>query len=108
MEEKQNTIKPVRRKLNIHFIHWGRNPGRDWRIIFSVATILVFCSIVISIFIFIKINKGDIFLVEKTNEEQGETLNLDKLKETASYYKAKALEFERIQNSKSRYVDPSL
>ncbi len=106
MEEQKTTKKHL--KLNWHFFHWGRSPERDWKIIFTFMTLLLFCSIVFSTFIFIKIDKGEIFLVEQPNEEQNLTVNLEKLKDTISYYNSKALEFGKIKNSKPQYVDPSL
>ena len=108
MEGEQTTIKKLHPKLDWHFFHWGRSPEGDWKIIFSVTTALVLCSITLSVFIFIKIDKGEIFLAEKTNENTEERLDLDKLKQAVFHYENKALEFERIQNSKPSYIDPSL
>lgn len=108
MKEEQTKNKKIYPKFNWHFLHWGRSPEDDWKIIFSITTILVFCSIALSAFIFMKIDKGEIFLVEKTDENTEKSLDFEKLKQAVSYYENKALEFERIKNSQPTGVDPSL
>jgi len=108
MDNEEQKTKKVRQKRSFDFLHWGRSAEGDWKIIFIVAAIFALCSIALSTFIFIKIDKGEIFLVEKTTEDSAESLNVEKLKETNSYYKNKALEFERIKNSNPAHVDPSL
>lgn len=107
MEEKKNIFN-ISGKIHLHFLHWGRSPERDWKIIFVFAALFAFCSIATSAFIFVKIDRGEIFLAEKVNEESGETLDFKKLEETALYYKNKELELEKIIRSKPQYVDPSL
>lgn len=95
-------------KKNGRLIGFGTSPETDWKIIFNTTIVLSVLVIVLNIFIFIKIDKGEIFATEKTLNEQEQALNLVLLNETISYYKDKAIEFERIKNSKQLVADPSL
>ncbi len=87
---------------------FGTSPEADWKIIFVSTIILTILVIVSSIFIFIKIDKGEIFVVEKSAGEGDKTLDLSLLRETVSYYQNKALEFERIKRARTPATDPSL
>ncbi|MBI2086747.1 MAG: hypothetical protein HYT69_01070 [Candidatus Zambryskibacteria bacterium] len=92
---------------HVNFPKLGKNSENDWKIIFSSATTLVVLFVFLSIFVFIKIDKGEIFLVERLSEEE-DTLDIAALKETVSYYENRALEFENIKNTTTPAVDPSL
>ena len=87
---------------------FGTSPEADWKIIFVSTMILAVLVIASNIFIFIKINKGEIFVVEKSAEEGDKTLDLSLIRKTVSYYQNKALEFERIKRAKTPATDPSL
>ena len=60
------------------------------------------------VLIFIKIDKGEIFVVKRSEIEGEKSLDVSLLHKTVSYYQNKALEFERIKNIKTQAVDPSL
>ena len=104
-------------KISLNKLHWkiggrlfgfGTSPETDWKIILVSTLILSVSIIVLSVFIFIKIDKGEIFVVDKPTGEGKENLDTFLLKETVSYYEAKALKFERIKGLVVPAVDPSL
>ena len=86
----------------------GTSPEADWKIIFISTMVLAVLVIGLSTFVFIKIDRGEIFVVEKLAEQGDKILDLSLLRETVSYYQDKAVEFERIKRVKTPSVDPSL
>ena len=108
MENLKKSFKKINWKINGRLFGFGTNPEIDWKIIFISTVVLATAVIILSIFIFIKIDKGEIFVVKKQVEEVGETLDITILRNTVSYYQNKALEFESIKNSKPVSSDPSL
>ena len=106
-----NSKTPMHKKLdlNLHIelFKLGENQESDWKIISLSTAVLATLIIALSVFTFIKIDKGEIFSAnEAVVESSGLDLNL--LKETVSYYENKKLEFERIKSLKPVGVDPSL
>mgnify|MGYP001561766650 CR=1 FL=1 len=96
--------------LNTHgrLFGWGSSPEADWKIIFILTLVLAVSFVILSAFIFIKIDKGEIFVVKKSLDQETKTLDMALLKETVSYYEAKAREFSRIKSVVIPAVDPSL
>ena len=108
MENPQTHLhKKLNLNLHIRLLKLGESQETDWKIISLSTAVLATLIIVLSIFTFIKIDKGEIFSIKETAGEGG-GLDLVSLKETVSYYENKALEFERIKSSKPTGVDPSL
>ncbi|KKQ82936.1 MAG: hypothetical protein UT07_C0014G0012 [Parcubacteria group bacterium GW2011_GWB1_38_8] len=90
------------------FVKLDSNPEIDWKIIFISTAILVIITIISSVYMFIKIDKGEIFLVKKMGDDKTRTLDISILRETVSYYQNKAIEFERLKSKRVSTVDPSL
>ena len=107
MENPQTSLKKFRWKVR-GGLGFGTSPEADWRIILISAMVLAVLVIALSVLIFIKVDKREIFVVEKPEEEREKALDTSLLKETVLYYQTKALEFERIKNSVTATVDPSL
>ena len=96
-------------KSHGRFLGFGTSPAADWKIIFFSTAFLAVLIIISSVFLFIKIDKGEIFAVEKSVGKTKKVLNTVILRDTISYYQAKTLEFERIKKTKvSPDADPSL
>ena len=89
---------------------YGTGPEADWRVLLVSAIILTIVTIIVNIFVFIKIDKGEIFVVKDFEDGEVRSLDVEKLKSTVSYYNNKALKFEGILNGIDRatVVDPSL
>lgn len=86
----------------------GSSVESYWKVILIFTASLTVLIIGFSVFMFIKIDKGEIFVMERPLEDEKETLDVNVLRETVSYYQGKALEFERIKNEKASTTDPSL
>ena len=86
----------------------GSSVESYWKVVLIFTASLIALIIGFSVFMFIKINKGEIFVTERSRENGKDALDLNILKETVSYYQKKALEFERIQNERASSTDPSL
>ena len=108
MDNLRTSFARLNLKKNGRFLGYGTSPEADWRIIFASTAILAVLIIGLSAFIFIKIDRGEIFVVKESAEQGDKTLDLSLLKETVSYYQNKALEFERIKRAKTSAADPSL
>lgn len=95
-------------KFNIRSLGFGfgTGPEADWKIIFIATSVLALLIIALSIFMFIKIDKREIFVSDKSSEPSQRTLDTARLKETILYYQNKALEFERIKNSATLITTP--
>ena len=89
---------------------FGQSPEGDWKIIFTIAATVAALGIAVNAFIFIKIDKGEIFVVDDLVSEGGGTLDVAELKETVNYYDKKAESFDAIlkNSSTTPVVDPSL
>ncbi len=108
MDNSQTSFRKLNWKINGRFLGFGTSPEADWKIIFVSAVVLAILIIILSVFMFIKIDKGEIFVVKRLAEEKEKILDITVLRETVSYYQNKALEFERIKKVKAPAVDPSL
>lgn len=108
MDNFKNFFTKLNFKKNGRLFGIGTSPDADWKIIFVSTIMLAILVIGLSTFIFIKVGRGEIFVVEKPTEEGEHNLNLPLLRETVSYYQDKLVEFEKIKNTKTPAVDPSL
>lgn len=108
MDNLQTSFKKLNWETNGKLFGFGTSPEADWKIIFISTVVLALSVIILSAFIFIKIDKGEIFVVEQSDEQGEKTLDISLLKETVSYYEGKAVEFERIRRGSTPAVDPSL
>ena len=109
MENPRISLKKLNWKVEGRLFGFGTSAEADWKIIFISTTALLVCVIILSVFMFIKINKGGIFVVEKLVEQKEKTLDVSLLKETVLYYQNKALEFEKMKiATTTRVIDPSL
>jgi hypothetical protein len=96
-------------KSNGRIFGFGTSPEADWKIIFISGMTLAFIVIALSAYMFIKINKGEIFVADPSVDVKKNALDVDALRETVSYYQNKALEFERIKSvTTTEMIDPSI
>ncbi len=107
MENPRTSLKKLNWKVNGRLFGFGTSPEADWKIIFISTTILAVFVIALSVFMFIKIDRGGIFVVERSAEEREMTLDASLLRETVLYYQNKALEFKRIKSAITPATDPS-
>lgn len=107
-----NNLRNIFSKLNFRSgapsLNLGKGPERDWKLIFSSAILLTVFVIGLSFYMFIRIDKGEIFVVERRDDREGRILDVDKLRATVDYYQDKAQEFERLKSQVTQSPDPSL
>ena len=83
-------------------------PTRDWKIILLVFILLNAAIVIFSTYLFLQINKGEIFLVEPTQSSIIDTVDRDLLSETIFLFEEKSRQFEKLKKNKPTLVDPSL
>lgn len=90
------------------YLRFGVSPEDDWKIIFAVTVTIIFLVSILNVYIFVRVDRGEFFAVEE-GEKTTKMLNIDVLRDTVSYYRNKAYNFESIINGISTPVpDPSL
>ncbi|MEK7170656.1 MAG: hypothetical protein AAB767_05195 [Patescibacteria group bacterium] len=78
----------------------------DWQRLCVAFLILNLCMIFVSIFVYAKINKGELFLVDKKAEVSQNTFDTFKLEQTISYFGEKQARFKRLQEQGVPTSDP--
>lgn len=101
------SIRNVSLRRGGRFLGFGSSPEADWRIIFNVGVFLSICMVLFCAYIFIKIDKGEIFTTEPPTDAE-RTLDIQKLKETVSHYKDRKAVYEELKNNGTSVPDPSL
>ncbi len=93
---------------NGHLFGFGNGPDADWRVIFSFMAVCIFAVLIIGLYIFVQVNRGALFTVERDKNEDTPRLNSALLSKTILYYETKASTFEKIKVSKEVVKDPSI
>lgn len=84
------------------------NASRDWEIIFSVFIAFILVSALFSVYLFLQINKGEIFTVRQNGNVSLDTINRTLLEDTLLFFENKQQRFIEMNKNKPRFVDPSL
>ncbi|MDO8569627.1 MAG: hypothetical protein Q7R89_02530 [bacterium] len=105
MKNPRTSLKKLNWKVKGRLFGFGTSAEADWKIIFISTTILTILVVALSVFMFIKIYKGEIFVIERSAEQEKKVLDTSLLKETILYYQNKALEFKRIKSSVTPATD---
>jgi hypothetical protein len=108
MDNERSSAKKFSLNIEGRLFGFGTSPEVDWKIIFMSAVVLGVLLIALSAYIFIKIDKAELFAIEQSADQSEKTLDTKALKEVVSYYQNKAIEFEKIKNSVTASTDPSL
>jgi len=99
-------------KIHLHkngkLFGWGVSPNADWKILFTVFSILIIGVFVLGIYIFLAIANGDIFLVDKALTTIDKKFDAESIKKTVIFYDARAKKLQEIKNSGNSISDPSL
>ncbi len=83
------------------------NPNRDWKLLLLFFAILNGIVVLLSVYLFFQINKGEIFLVESQSSASVNIINETLLNETLLMFNEKAGAFEDVQTMKPTLPDPS-
>ncbi|PIP55799.1 MAG: hypothetical protein COX06_01340 [Candidatus Zambryskibacteria bacterium CG22_combo_CG10-13_8_21_14_all_42_17] len=104
----QISFKKYNWKVQGKLFGFGVSPDSDWKIILISTIILIISVIAFSAFIFVKIDKEEIFVMETSEGHEREVINTTNLRETVLHYQNKAVEFESIKGAVIQTADPSL
>ncbi len=86
----------------------GISPKRDWRILL-VSTVVLVCMIGgISLYFYIQINKGQLFVTVRDNTEKEITIDSVLLEKTINDINIRKITLEDIKQNKSIPPDPSI
>lgn len=94
-------------KKDGRILGFGTSPEADWKIIVYSTALLVLCMFAFNIYIFIKIDKGEIFTTERI-VESNRTLDVQKLESVVSHYIEQEAEYENVKKSLNTTPDPSI
>lgn len=108
MKDLKTFFKNFKFSFGGRLFGFGTSPESDWKVIFISSVVLTIAVIAGSVFMFIKIDKGEIFVSKGFSSQEENTLDIELLRETVSYYQNKIIEFEENGNLSLPTVDPSL
>ena len=86
----------------------GANPHADWKLLVYFFIVLNFAILAGSIYMFRKINKGEIFRVGLPGDHAIKTIDRKSLQEVLAEFNKKAEKFKELKNIPPGIVDPSL
>lgn len=95
-----------RRPSESETAQFGRDARADWQRLCFAFLFLNLCLVGISIFVYAKINKGELFLVDKKTEVSQKTFDTFKLEKTLSYFDEKQARFEALKERGISTSDP--
>jgi len=81
---------------------------RDWVILVSAFSLITLVFAGIGLYLFLKINNEEIFLLEKQNIQTQKTIDQVKLKEVIVHHEEKEKQFQELFSERPRVVDPAL
>ncbi len=84
------------------------NPNRDWKIILFSFCMVALALVCLSAYLFLKIDRGDIFKAEQKNESTSEVVNRELLDSTVERFEAKKAKLIEIETERHISADPSL
>jgi hypothetical protein len=109
---KSFNIKKIFAKLRSHkrteYKTISSKAHHDWKTMVIMFFFLWIVVIFGSGYIFIKINKGEIFLIESKIESKQSSVDKKLLETTVASFEGRKIEFEKLKTEKPKTVDPSL
>ncbi len=87
-------------------VQFGRDAQSDWKIIIVSFFALTVILVVISVFVYRRVDVGDIFLVDRKEPMTSDTLNRFELEKTVAFFEAKLQRFEKLRDNPLSLQDP--
>ncbi len=84
----------------------GRDAYLDWEILLLSFFVLNIVAIGVSVYLYGKIVKGELFLVDKKGPASSQTLDRFALEQTVSFFAQKREKFDALQNEPVSTTDP--
>jgi type II secretory pathway component PulC len=88
--------------------HYLINASTDWHMLLIIFIIVTIVAVSFSVYLFMQINKGEIFVVKQDESVLSDSIDRTLLKETLSLYEEKSRNFEELKINRPSVVDPSL
>ena len=83
-------------------------PRSDWRTLFIIFTILVIAVGSVSFYIFVQIERDEIFLAKEGEQLRVRTFNAQKLKDTLKAFEQRRADLETLRAERPHIIDPSM
>jgi hypothetical protein len=110
MKNILENIKKIRSKIQKSGQTYTKkeiNPNRDWLLILLGSQIIVILVAVLSVYLYIRVDRGDIFTENSTGEENEVKINMTILDKVVNDASNRVDEFSKILKSESP-PDPSV
>lgn len=101
-------FKKISFKKRGEFRTIGEKADHDWKYILLGFFFLTAVSFGVGLYVFVKINKGEIFTINETSENSQKTINQKELNEASTFFKDRQNHFFEIQSNPAVVQDPSL
>lgn len=88
-------------------LEFGRDPRRDWRLVFITFLLLDALAVLFSVYMYARINQGEIFLVEKKEAAPSVTLDRAKLEKTVALFAKRREQLGELSRTGLSSKDPS-
>ena len=83
-------------------------PHRDWRRLVIIFAIFVIAVGAASFYIFIQIERDEIFVAKEGEKVSARMFNTQKLKDTIKTFEQKSADIEILRTERPRIIDPSV
>jgi len=104
-------IKNWFKKINLkkkEFANLSSKAAYDWKIMLILFFLMVVLIAGLNIFLFLKINSGDIFISNGTREASEASINKEDLNRVITLFADKTINLEILRKEKRASFDPSL
>lgn len=85
--------------LQGHGDHDRTRVERDWILVFAFFLLLNLINVLFSAYLFLQIDKGSIFVVQRDEETKVTVLNLKQLDATLNFFKEKETKFLELKSN---------
>lgn len=82
-------------------------PYRDWKIIATVFVVLAVIAAALGTYLFLGVQKGEVFGSDRVIEKPKEVIDKGHLKEVIDSFDQRKIEREKLNSSRPSLVDPS-
>jgi ADP-ribose pyrophosphatase YjhB (NUDIX family) len=86
----------------------GQDPERDWRLIVYFFFVTCLALLILSAYIYTKIDQGDFFVAESKEKISTESIDRKALTEAVSLVQEQDQKFKDVDKRLNLFVDPSL
>lgn len=85
---------------------FGQNPERDWKILLGSFFLVALVAVGAGIFVYTKVDQGEIFLVDKKEVAPPKVLDRFQLEKTVSFFESKNEDFLSLKRQSLQTLDP--